>query len=930
MSTGAVSATATISGSVGATVTTILQTPTATPHSNVFSGDYDPTHYNPENPLMLVTIQLVIIIGLSRILHLGLSRLRQPRVLSEIAAGVLLGPTAFGRIPGFTRHTFPPQSIQFLNLLSTLGLVLFLALIGCEVDLALFKRNLKPSLSVALAGIVVPFGLGWAIAKALYERFVSEDISFTAFGLFIGTASSITAFPVLARILTELELIQDPVGIVVIASGVVNDVIGWVLLSLSIALSAASSEGQVAAYIFLTAIGFTLVLFFVIRPAYKWLGRKTDSFDGTGPSPAYMTACLLLVLVTAFAFECIGISAIFGGFVVGLCLPSNGNVATFFIERLEDIVVSLFIPLYFSTSGLRTDLTLLNTGEIWGFTFMIIAVAFSGKFVGCLFAAKLCNFTWRESGAVGSLMSAKGLIELIVLNIGLQAGIIPTRVFSMYVLEALVLTFAATPLTLAFYPKRLRRGNNDITMGRERSKEDYGADHSSNSDHKTNFTVVLHRADNLAPLLVFSRLVSAPPHFDGPAPEAQEETLTSETSLTTKEHPPSIGESIAFNTLRLEQLDDRTSKIMQGSADLDHVLARDALQSLFSTFLSLNGISVARQTLKIVAPSLFAEAIAESARRTNADMVVVPWALSVPSEDSLVASYVPNPLESLFGTATSLDNSSTSSTAYIRDLFAFAHCDVGIMLSRGGTLVPTNTRPGWHLILLPFHGGSDDRACLNFALQLATTNRGISVHVFVIEKTAAEEDSAASSTEPQVNKDEIRGENDKVPLSPIEFTVQSVGSNNGGTRGRLHRGDTLYATQHALESETADEVALTQAKARALTSFKFVDVRSSTPLRASIERARAVVQSTDRRVTWLVGRSRRDAASHRSETLELLREAQRAKSLGMCANVEVRRCIGEPAVAAVLSELGSNVLVVQAAATGGVRWTDAKSRALDA
>lgn len=268
---------------------------------------------SPCSPLVLVIVQLCLILILSRILAFAFKWARQPRVVSEILAGILLGPTAFGQIPGFTENIFPSDSIPYLSLIANLGLVLFLFVIGTDVDFSLLRRNARPTLAVSTAGLVIPFGLGCAVSVGLYNEFIDSSIKFTTFMTFIGTSSSITAFPVLSRILSELQLFSDPVGLVVLASGVVNDVIGWCLLALSVALASAGS-GVVVVYILLTMLAWTLALFFIGRPALNWLARKTGSWTRPdGPTQGYVCAVLGLVLVSAFFCQIIGISEIFGG-----------------------------------------------------------------------------------------------------------------------------------------------------------------------------------------------------------------------------------------------------------------------------------------------------------------------------------------------------------------------------------------------------------------------------------------------------------------------------------------------------------------------------------------------------------------------------------------------------------------------------------------
>ncbi|GAA6033315.1 hypothetical protein JCM8097_006688 [Rhodosporidiobolus ruineniae] len=502
----------------------------AAEHSaSILSGgdDINPIVVNPSKPIVLIVVQLALIIALSRILHFFLSYARQPRVVSEILAGILLGPTAFGQIPGFTSNIFPQASITYLTLLSEVGLVLFLAVVGMESDMGLLERNLKPALAVSIAGLALPFAIGCGVAYGLYRQFGAEDVKFTTFMTFIGTSSSITALPVLARILGEIGLMQDRVGLVALAAGVVNDCIGWALLALSIALANAG-KGVVVVYILLTLVGWMLFLLYACRPALQWFARYTGSYGPHGPTQNFVCATLLLVFVSAFFCECIGISSIFGGFLVGLIIPAH--FCHSLTAKIEDLVACILVPLYFATSGLSTNLTLLNSGIIWAWTVCVIVCAFIGKFAGCALAARFTGFNWRESGATGSLMAAKGLIELIVLNQGLTAGIISETVFSIFVLEALLLTIASTPLALAFYPARVRNtakhasasstssgslGDQKRPLGGGSTSPTAGTGAALPFKPRTRFTVVLDQLDSLGAAMVFTHLfagsASSPP-----------------------------------------------------------------------------------------------------------------------------------------------------------------------------------------------------------------------------------------------------------------------------------------------------------------------------------------------------------------------------------------------------------------------------------
>ncbi|TVY87632.1 K(+)/H(+) antiporter [Lachnellula willkommii] len=434
--------------------------PTSTKSSNGILSGQNPASYMPSNPILLFLIQAGLILMVCRALHFPLGYLRQPRVVGEVIGGILLGPSVIGRIPGFTDAIFPTASIPVLNNVANLGLILFLFIIGLEVDTRVFLNNWKIALSVAGAGMALPFSLGCAIAHGLYYQFLKNEkglvpVAYGTFLLFVGTAMSITAFPVLCRILTELKLMSTPVGISTLAAGVGDDVVGWILLALCVALVNAAN-GITALYIVLATIGFGLFMFFAVRPAFTWILRRTHSLQD-GPTQGVMVLTILLCLASSFFTGAIGIHEIFGAFLTGLIMPHEGGFAIKVTEKIEDLMCALFLPLYFTLSGLSTNLGLLDNGITWGYLIAVTAVAFSSKFIGCSLAARSNGLVWRESFSIGSLMSCKGLVELIVLNIGLQAKILSTRVFTMFVVMALITTFATSPLTLALYPPWYRQ-----------------------------------------------------------------------------------------------------------------------------------------------------------------------------------------------------------------------------------------------------------------------------------------------------------------------------------------------------------------------------------------------------------------------------------------------------------------------------------------
>ncbi|KAJ3539394.1 hypothetical protein NMY22_g4763 [Coprinellus aureogranulatus] len=323
-------------------VISLFQKRAAAEQGGLLSGK-DPTEFSTHDPIRLWIVQVGIIICMANLLALGLRKIRQPKVIAEVLGGILLGPTALGRIPGFTEHIFPEESRPYLSLVATIGLCLFMFIVGLEIDGGVIKRNARLSTIVSLAGMAVPFGLGAGIAVPIYERFVDQSVEFTHFMLFAAVAYSITAFPVLCRILTELQIMDTTVGIVVLSAGVGNDILGWVLLALSIALVNAGS-GLTALYILLVAIGWTLVILFPVRYAMKWLARKTGSIEN-GPSVFFMTAAIVVLFGSAFFTDIIGVHAIFGAFLTGLVIPREGGLAIELTEKLEDMTSIIFLPL---------------------------------------------------------------------------------------------------------------------------------------------------------------------------------------------------------------------------------------------------------------------------------------------------------------------------------------------------------------------------------------------------------------------------------------------------------------------------------------------------------------------------------------------------------------------------------------------------------
>lgn len=419
----------------------------------------NPLTYSASSPYTIFLFQAVFILVLCQIIHWPLKKLRQPRVIAEVVAGIILGPTVLGQIPGFSELCFPQASKSGLTLIANVGIILFLFVVGLEVDLKYIKKNMKVAVIVGLSNMAIPFAIGCGIAKALFDEYnENKNIEFTTFMVFIAIALCITAFPVLVRILIELNLISDQIGTIVLSAGIINDLTGWILLALVVTLANAD-DGIQTLYILLLALAWFLVLLYPVKWSFTlYLRRFTNDLSSGQPSPKLMILIILMVFISAFYTDIIGVHPIFGAFMVGVIIPRDNGYVVRITEKLEDLIYIVMIPIFFAVVGLSVDLTKLNRGIDWAFCIAIIALAMAGKVIGGLIGAKINGFCWRDSLTVGVLMSCKGIVEIVVLNVGLNANIISERVYSMFVVMALVTTFLTTPLTMWVYPQKYRKG----------------------------------------------------------------------------------------------------------------------------------------------------------------------------------------------------------------------------------------------------------------------------------------------------------------------------------------------------------------------------------------------------------------------------------------------------------------------------------------
>lgn len=406
---------------------------------------------NLRSPLAVLLLQILVIVALTRCCAKIMRQLRQPEVIGEVIGGILLGPSVLGLFwPDAAALLFPPTSLANLGLLSQIGLILFMFVIGMELDTEVLSKKARSAVIISHASIILPFLLGSLLSLALYQNYAPAGIAFTPFCLFMGIAMSITAFPVLARMLHERGLSRSPLGTVVLTCAAVDDLTAWCGLAV---VAAVSQQGAIANALMTAGLcGLHIaVMLFVIRPLLsRWISGRASNAKLCGKG--VVAATLGTAFFSALLTEAIGIHALFGAFLAGVVVPKNTAFREALAVRIESFSTIVLLPLFFALSGLRTQIGLLDDSDSWLVCGAIILVAISGKFLGSAAAARWSGSTWRESLAIGALMNTRGLVELVALNIGYDLGIITPTIFTMMVLMALLTTLMTGPLLSLLVP----------------------------------------------------------------------------------------------------------------------------------------------------------------------------------------------------------------------------------------------------------------------------------------------------------------------------------------------------------------------------------------------------------------------------------------------------------------------------------------------
>lgn len=390
-------------------------------------------------PSLLLALAAVVLVG--RLLGVLFRRAGQPPVIGEVVGGILLGPSFLGLLsPETYRFLLPSEIAPLLSVVAQIGVIIYMFLIGLELNPELLRNRVKATLVISTSSILLPFLLGVGLAVFIYDELSPSNVPFTPFALFLGLSMSVTAFPVLARILNDIGLARTPLGTIALTCAAFEDIAAWCLLAFVVGFVNAAAGS--ALFVAVLTVGFASLMLVVVRPI---IARLVAGLEERSPTQGNVAVVLVGLLMSAWTTEVIGIHAVFGAFIFGAIIPHQSSLARTLHQNLESLTI-LLLPAFFAFTGMRTEIGLLSGRYEWVVCAIIIAVATTGKWGGAVVGARLTALSWRESSALGVLVNTRGLMELIVLNVGLELGVISQTLFTMMVLMALITTIATTPL----------------------------------------------------------------------------------------------------------------------------------------------------------------------------------------------------------------------------------------------------------------------------------------------------------------------------------------------------------------------------------------------------------------------------------------------------------------------------------------------------
>ncbi|KAL9245667.1 hypothetical protein vseg_019292 [Gypsophila vaccaria] len=636
----------------------VCYAPTMITTNGVWQGD-NPLDYS----LPLFILQLTLVVVTTRVLVFILKPLRQPRVIAEILGGVILGPSLLGRSESFAKVIFPLRSVMVLETMANIGLLYFLFLVGVEMDIAVIKRTGRKAISIAIGGMILPFVIGCTFSLIMQHGQVIQNQG--TYVLFLGVALAVTAFPVLARILAELKLINTEMGRIAMSSALVNDICAWILLALAIALAESNSSSLTSLWVVLSSVGFVVVCIFMVRPAVMWMIRKTP--EGEPFSDFYICLILTGVMISGFITDAIGTHSVFGAFVFGLIIP-NGPLGVTLIEKLEDFVSGLLLPLFFAISGLKTDLSKVQGTSTWVGLLIVIVLACVGKVAGTAAVAYFYKMPFREGVTLGLLMNTKGLVEMIILNVGKDQKVLDDASFSVMVVSAVIMTGVVGPLVTTIYrPARRYVAYKRRTVQR------------SKLDAELRILTCVHTPRNVPTII---NLLEA--------------------SNPTKRSP------ICVYVLHLVELTGRASAMLivhntrkSGRPALNRTQAQsDHIINAFENY-EQHAANVSVQPLTAISPySSMHEDVCNLAEDKRVAFIIIPFHKQQTVDGGMEST---NPAFRMIN----------------QNVLANAPCSVGILVDRGLSGSTRAVNQVSHSVAVLFFGGPDDREALAYAWRMS-------------------------------------------------------------------------------------------------------------------------------------------------------------------------------------------------------------------